>query len=125
MEIIFELIFQLVFEILIDGLCLGYSDKKKKKNKKPIGPFFEFFSYCIFGAIAGALSLLILPHQLIESQTLIYLNLIITPVIAGVCMAYIGFLRKKKGKNTIRLDTFLYGFSFALVMTLVRFWFGT
>lgn len=36
----------------------------------------------------------------------------------------LGRMRRRQGKELIRLDSFMYGFVFALAMTLIRFFWG-
>jgi hypothetical protein len=132
MEVIFEFLFsvigefllQITVEVLIElgfnGVANALSERKKRN------PYLAFVGYCIFGAIAGAVSLWIVPHQIIESETTYALvNLFFTPIIAGLLMSFMGYVRKSKGKEIIRLDSFLYGFTFAFFMALIRYNFGT
>jgi hypothetical protein len=77
--------------------------------------------YVLLGFLFGALSLLVFPESFVRSENFHGINLIITPVLAGLAMAGIGRLRERKGQTTIRLDSFAYGFLFAFAMALVRF----
>ena len=130
MEIILDFIFSAFGEILVQVIgelfcelgCQRLSDSPLSKiNKKPI---FSFIGYCILGLVIGSISLLILPHQFIDSKLLALINLILTPIIAGLVMSYVGHLRKSRGSKIIRLDSFVYGFTFAFNMALIRFIFG-
>lgn len=79
----------------------------------------------IWGAIAGGISLLLLPHGLIEDPALRVVNLVVTPVIVGAAMMVVGHLREKHGKQVLRIDRFGFAYAFALSMALVRFvWAG-
>jgi hypothetical protein len=89
-----------------------------------VNPWFAAFGYIIFGVAAGGLSLWLVPALFISSQWLRIANLILTPVVAGLLMDRLGAWREKKDQETIRLDTFSYGFLFALSMALVRFTWG-
>ncbi len=130
MELIFEFIFsifgELLLQIIVEVLIeLGFNGVASTiQNRKERSPLLAFIGYCIIGGLAGALSLWIVPHQVIESETFALLNLFITPIIAGLLMSYIGYLRKRRGKDIIRLDSFIYGFTFAFSMALVRYYFG-
>ncbi len=131
MELIFEFIFsifgELLLQIIVEVLIeLGFNGVANNiKNRKDRSPFLAFIGYCILGAIAGAVSLWIVPHQVIESETFALLNLFVTPILAGFIMSYIGYLRKRSGKDRIRLDSFIYGFTFAFAMALIRYYFGS
>jgi hypothetical protein len=50
---------------------------------------------------------------------------IVTPLIAGGCMAAIGAWRRRRDQELILLDRLAYGYLFALVMALVRLRFGS
>ncbi|MGD9367217.1 MAG: hypothetical protein PVH87_16075 [Desulfobacteraceae bacterium] len=120
-EIFFELLAQAAFELLAEfGLR---SLVEPLRRPKPIHPILATFGYAIYGAGAGALSLALLPDLFIKLRSLQIANLIITPVLCGVLMGVRGALRKKKEKDVIPLDSFLYGFVFAFAMAGVRyFW---
>ncbi len=130
MELIFEFVFsifgelllQIIVEVLVD---LGFNGVASTfQNRKNRSPILAFIGYCILGGLAGALSLWIVSYQVIESEVFALLNLFITPIVAGLLMSYFGYLRKRKGKDIIRLDSFVYGFTFAFAMALVRYYFG-
>jgi hypothetical protein len=80
--------------------------------------------YFIFGTIAGGLSLLVLPALFIQAYWLRIVNLVLTPCASGLVMAWVGSWRRRHEKEVIRLETFAYGFCFAVSMALVRFVWG-
>lgn len=122
MEIIFEIILQLIFEIFAE---MVEHKVAKKYNRKRASPLMAGLGYILMGAIAGGLSLLIMPHSLINDETLRIANLMITPVMAGIVMATIGRWRDNRDQDLMRLDHFWYGYLFALSMAVVRFvWVG-
>lgn len=130
MELIFEFIFsifwelllQIIVEVLIELSFNGVANTFQ--NRKDRSLLLALIGYSIFGGLAGAISLWIVPHQVIASEAFALLNLFVTPIIAGLLMSYLGFLRKRRGKDVIRLDSFIYGFIFAFAMALVRYYFG-
>lgn len=137
MEIIAEVLFQilgwllqLVGEIILQVIgeaiaeLIGHSVREPFRRPKPIHPWLAAIGYAIFGALAGALSLWLMPSLFIEAQWLRVTNVIITPVLAGILMAWVGAWRRKHDKEVIRLDSFAYGWCFALAMALVRFVWG-
>lgn len=117
-----ELLLQAFFELIAE--LIGRSVKEPFRRPKPVNPWFAAFGYIIFGVAAGGLSLWLVPALFISSQWLRIANLILTPVVAGLLMDRLGAWREKKDQETIRLDTFSYGFLFALSMALVRFTWG-
>jgi len=80
--------------------------------------------YTLFGAIVGGLSLLVFPDLLLDDKSHSIANIIITPILGGLMMMSIGLIKRRKHKMIIRLDSFLYGYIFALMMALVRYVFG-
>jgi hypothetical protein len=78
----------------------------------------------IFGTVVGGLSLWLVPGRLIKEPYLRVANLILAPVLAGYAMTLMGAWRRKRGQDIVRLDTFTYGYCFAVAMALVRLIYG-
>jgi len=122
LQFLAEFVLQVVVEILGE---LGLrSVREPFRRPEPIHPVLATLGYAIFGAAAGALSLWLLPSLFIADDSLRIVNLIVTPVIAGVAMGALGAWRRRRNQELIRLDRFGYGFVFALAMALVRFSWG-
>jgi hypothetical protein len=82
------------------------------------------FMYALLGALAGALSLLVLPHPLIHREPPIRfhgISLLISPIIAGLVLSSVGGVMRRWRKEVTPIETFGYGFAFALGMALIRF----
>jgi hypothetical protein len=131
MELIFEFILQFVLEFVLQifgellievGLRSLGEPFVKRENRNPI---LAAIGYCLLGLIVGGLSLLVFPQSFIRSERFHGVNLLITPVLAGLVMGAIGRFREGHGKPVIRLDSFVYGFLFAFFMALVRFVYTT
>ena len=118
LQFIFEIFAQAIFEVLAElGIrCLA----EPLQRNKPVVPFLAATGYLMYGTIAGAISLLI-PKMFVVSVALRNANLVVTPVACGFLMAWLGRFRRKRGDETIRLDTFMYGYLFALAMASVRY----
>jgi multisubunit Na+/H+ antiporter MnhE subunit len=85
------------------------------------------FMYALLGVLAGALSLLVLPHPLIHREHPIRfhcISLLISPIIAGLVLSSVGAVMRTWGKKVTPVETFGYGFAFALGMALIRFFFA-
>ena len=122
LQILGELLFQLGFEMLAE---LGFRGLQEPfRRPKPLHPILAGICYLIFGAVAGLLSLLLLPHLMIDSAVGRVANLVVTPVSAGLFMSLVGVWLRRRGEDVVRLDRFAYGFLFAMAMALVRFQFG-
>ena len=117
-----ELLLQIIFDALAE--FIGHSIKEPFRRPEPLHPWLAAIGYFIFGLTAGGLSLYILPELFIKAHWLRIVNLLLTPFVSGLVMAWIGSWRRRHSKEVIRLETFTYGFCFALAMSIVRFTFG-
>jgi hypothetical protein len=118
---LFEALLELVFSLLADlGL---HSLKQTTVSREDRNPVFAGIGYALLGSIAGVVSLLIFPEALARSEKFHGIGLLISPVLAGLAMAGFGWLLERSGKRRLRLDSFVYGFIFAMPMALVRFYF--
>jgi hypothetical protein len=125
MEILLELIFEGVFYLSGDLLVeLGFRSLGETiAPRKDRNPILAGLGYALLGLIAGGLSLLIFPEPLVRSGPFHGINVLVSPALAGLGMAGLGWLLKRSGRRRLRIDSFAYGFIFALPMSLVRFYF--
>ena len=128
MEFLFELLFEFFGELLLQVVAevlfeVGLRSLAAPFKRRP-NPYLASIGYVLFGAAAGGLSLWLFPSLFIGSPTGRVANAIVTPFIAGGCMAAIGAWRRRRDQDLILLDRFAYGYLFALVMALVRLRFG-
>ncbi len=122
---------EIIFEVLLEGLLQIVLEIAAEAGLRTLGepfvnrekrnPFLAALGYFVFGAMLGGVSLLVFPDSFVRSETFHGINIIITPVLAGLVMALIGKLRERKGQELLRLDSFAYGFIFALPMAIIRF----
>jgi hypothetical protein len=116
-----EFLVEVFFSLLVD---LGFHSLKQiTAPREDRNPVFAGIGYALLGSIAGGLSLLIFPNALARSENFHGISLFISPVLTGLAMAGLGWLLERSGKRRLRLDSFVYGFVFALPMALVRFYF--
>jgi len=125
MEIILEVLWQIFGELLLQVAAemlveLGIRSLTETLHR-PQNPIYATIGYILWGAFAGAVSLLIFPSSAITDPKLRWINLVVTPALVGAMMVMVGKARSKKGQDLIRLDRFGYAFVFAFVMSLVRF----
>lgn len=84
-------------------------------------PVLAACGYLLLGLITGGLSLLVLPHRLIRHSRIPGVSLMISPVITGLMMSLTGRILRLRQKTVTRIESFGYGFAFALGVALVRF----
>jgi hypothetical protein len=75
--------------------------------------------------LGRGISLFFFPHPLVHPSRVPGVSVIISPVLAGLGMSFIGSMQRKRNKKVMRMEGFGYGFAFAFGMALVRFIFVT
>jgi hypothetical protein len=122
-QFLMELLFHGVLEMLGRGVGRGLASATKK-DSAPFNPLLEVCCYVLMGAIAGGVSLWLVPLHLLKTPTLQILGLVITPTILGFLFELFGRWKTTNDKPRYMLDRFSYGFTFALTMGLIRFFFA-
>ncbi len=120
-ELVFEGLLQIGGELLVElgARSLGETIASREERN----PILAGLGYALLGLIAGGLSLLIFPEAIARSERFHGINVLVAPALAGLGMAGLGWLLERSGKRRLRIDSFVYGFIFALPMSLVRFYF--
>lgn len=119
--VIFEFLMEFAGSLFVDLGLRSVSETTATREER--NPILAGIGYGLLGLIAGGVSLLIFPEAIARSQKFHGINLLISPVLAGLAMAGFGWLLERRGKRRLRLDSFVYGFIFAFPMALVRFYF--
>lgn len=120
-EILVELVLPLVAEIFAEAAL--HKLRSIPWMQKTGRVILTAIMYAGVGLVAGIISLFIFPQALARSSTLPGISLVITPVLGGLLMSYMAWFRVRTWDWSIRLETFAYGYIFAFVMTLLRFYF--
>jgi hypothetical protein len=120
-EFFLEFIVQIIGEIFLEAAFQKFA--AAPWARKAVDAALAVILYFGLGMITGSISILIFPHSFIRSSRLHGISLILTPLLAGLTMCGIGWIREQQRKPVVRLDTFAYGFIFAFGMALVRFLF--
>ena len=127
MEIIFEIVFQFFVEIFIQIFAealfeLGFYSLVEALNRKERrNPVLASIGYLLWGGIIGLITIFVFPTLMIKNQVLRILNLFLSPVLAGLAMSAIGSWRRKRGQDTLRIDSFIYGALFAFGLAIMRY----
>jgi len=122
LEVCAELLLQVVGEALVEWI--GHGIKRILGRHGPADSRLAALGYGLAGATAGGVSLWLVPALFIKAGWLRVANLLLTPLAAGLFMAWMGRLRRRRGKETLLLEGFACGFCFALAMAAVRYAFG-
>ena len=123
MEIVFELVFEgivyLLGELIVELGFRSLGETVASRHER--NPILAGIGYALLGTIAGGVSLLIFPEPFVRSERFHGINLLISPVLAGLGMAGLGWLLDRSGKRRLPLDSVVFGLIFALPMAIVRF----
>jgi hypothetical protein len=122
LEFLAELLLQMLAEIIVE--VIGHGIVEPFRRRGPAHPWLAAIGYLTYDAAAGGLSIWLAPDHFIKSDWLRLLNLALTPIAAGLLMGWIGASRRRRGRELIRLESFAYGFCFALSMAVIRYAFG-
>lgn len=124
MEFLFEIFGELLLQVLTETLAEAGLHSFAEPFQRQPRPWLAALGYLLFGAVLGGLSVWIFPNHFIASNGLRIANVVLVPIVAGLCMAAIGAWRARRGQAVLRIDQFSYGYLFALAFGLMRFWFA-
>ena len=98
---------------------------------RAIGSIFNYFfelnpiaisvGLAILGTGAGFLSVTAFPHPLVHPSRMHGLSILLSPFITGLVMSQAGRVLRKQGRKTVPIESFSYGYIFAVAMAVVRF----
>jgi hypothetical protein len=119
-ELVAEILLEAVFAELAGVLSRAF--RLLKVKIKRADPVVAAVTFGLVGVSSGFLSVLFFPHHLVHPTRLHGISLLISPILTGLLMAQIGRTVRRWGRQPVRIESFGYGFIFALAMALVRFW---
>lgn len=118
MEVLLEVLLYLGGEFLIDAIARFWPAGKAERNV-----YLGILGYAVLGAGIGMLTLWLVPHHLIPSRNLRIVSLIVAPVLAAGVMAWIGSMSRRKNRRVVRIEEFVYAYTTALTVAVMRyFW---
>lgn len=112
-EFLLEFLLQLIVEFGVRALLAPL--------RATVGATLRWPLLALVGAGCGGLSLLVAPHAFLATPLLRVVNLVVSPVLAGAAVAWLGATRARRGRDLMPLDRFGGGFALALAFALVRF----
>jgi hypothetical protein len=116
-ELLFEFLFELFLEAIV-GLIVRAT--RSLFSNAVLSPALAAAFYFLLGCASGAVSLLLFPHPIFHPSKLHGVSLLISPVITGFVMSQVGAILRRNGRESVRIESFSYGFAFALGFALVR-----
>jgi hypothetical protein len=136
-EFVVEVLIQIVFEAGVDAASRVYRSEEdgavasRAHRRFRFLPFLRFtlsttnlpftiLKFTMLGLTFGFVSILVLPHPLVHPSRFHGISLLISPVVTGLIMGFIGRAVRRRGKTPVRIESFAYGFTFAFAMALIR-----
>ena len=136
LEFVLEVLIQLVFEAGVDAVSRAQlqgenvpaASKRRRFRLIPFlritlsgtNPPFTVLKFTLLGLGIGFVSVLLLPHPLVHPSRLHGISLLISPVITGLIMGLIGRVVRRRGNTPVRIESFVYGFTFAFALAFIR-----
>lgn len=124
LEVLGELIAAVFFDFLSRALLELFTGLTEAVKPSRI---LSSLMHALFGVLAGLFSLLVVPHPLIhhdDPSRFHGISLLVSPVVAGLVLSSVGNVMGRWKKKVVPVETFGYGFAFALGMALIRFFFA-
>ena len=118
LQLFLEFLLQFLGEVLLELLLRASPPVPWLRNS--VNALRTAFLFSVSGVLIGLFSIWLFPRAFIRSSTLHGISLLITPVLAGLVMSAIGWIRLRQGKLVAKLESFSYGFIFAFAMALIR-----
>jgi hypothetical protein len=120
-ELFADVLFEIAGEALLDLAQRAIAEVLETSSS--MRPEFASLGYALLGVLAGGLSVLIFPHPLVRPSKIHGISLLVSPLVTGLVMFLIGSLLRRQGKKAVQIESFGYGFAFALGMALIRYFF--
>lgn len=122
LELLAGIFFEAVFEFVADllGALVVRAFEWSLDRAEIATPLYAFLAFLSFGAAAGFLSVLLFPHPLVHRSRIPGISLIVSPILAGAGMAWVGSAIRRRNKEPTQIESFTYGFAFALGIAVVR-----
>jgi hypothetical protein len=118
-ECLGELIVELIMGLIADALSRLL--RRLFVSTKRIGPVLSTTMFALAGVGAGLLSAWLFPHPIVPPSSFHGVSLIVAPLVTGALMGFLGRGIRRRGRRSVAIESFRYGFIFALAVALVRF----
>jgi len=117
-EALFELLFELFAEAIVSLIVRAI--RSLFSSVGPLSPILAGALYLFLGGAFGALSIFFFPHPIFRPSRFHGISLLVSPLITGLVMSQVGKLLRRNDKEPVQIESFGYGFTFALGMAVVR-----
>ena len=117
-EILIELLLSGVFDVLLELLYQAFGTSRDAKGR--FYPVSGGLGVLVFGGIAGGLTTWALPGRVFGAPVLPGASLLLSPILNGVLMHYVGVWRAQRLERPSFIATFWGGALFAFGFAAVR-----
>lgn len=118
LEILAEVLTEVAFGVLVDfGVR---ATRRTLIGLRRANPLVTTVVLILLGLASGLLSVFLFPHPLVRPSKAHGVSLLISPLGAGLVMALVGRTVSRRGGRSVQIESFRYGFTFALAMAVVR-----
>ena len=114
-EIVFPVCGELLFELGFESLACPFRDRNKSN------PILAAIGFVVLGTLLGWTSTVSFPRRLIADPPLPGASLVLSPLVSGGVMQWLGVMQISRGKSPTRLATFWGGALLAFTFALTRF----
>ena len=121
---IVELLAEFLLESAFAGLAgvLLRAFRLFRVRVRRANPAVATAGFGLIGLSLGFVSVWVFPHHLVRPTRVHGIVLLVSPILTGLLMAQIGRTVRRWSRQPVRIESFGYGFIFALALGLVRFW---
>jgi hypothetical protein len=98
-EFLIELLGEFLLQVLVEALIELGLHVVSQPLRGPPTAWLAALGYTLLGAVVGAMSLLPFPAHFVPTGIWQFVNLIVTPVAAGLCMSALGAWRASRGHS--------------------------
>ena len=122
-EAVIELVFQIAIEVLLQAAAaFGWESVRQAVRRGPQrNPLLPAVGQMLMGAVAGGISVWLVPTRLTEASLFPGISVILSPLVNGLIMDELGDRWSSRGRERPALFNFRAGACFAFGMALVRF----
>jgi hypothetical protein len=120
-EVFAEMFFEVILGAIVDLIVRSTRNVVAESNA--ISPVLAAAGYLLLGTGFGILSVFLFPHTLIHRSRFHGVSLVVSPILTGLLMSQVGRLLRRQGKDSVQIESFGYGFTFALGVAIIRFFF--
>jgi hypothetical protein len=137
LELVLEVLIQGVFEVAVDAASRASRSREdtatiaNAHRRFRFAPFLRLIlnrtnppttilKFTLLGLALSFVSVLVLPRPLVHPSKFHGVSLLISPVITGLIMGFIGRAVRRRGKTPVQIESFAYGFTFAFAFALLR-----